>query len=71
MIEDQLAQQLPSHPPLPMSPLQKLGNAVNMFAMAVANDDKKLMTATKKHLLDIVHAVHPDHEVPSPIAQVK
>lgn len=54
-------------PPPGINPMQKLGNAVNMFGMAVANEDKKVMSATKKHLIDIIHAVHPEHEAASPI----
>jgi hypothetical protein len=52
-------------PPPGVSPLQKLGNAVNMFGMAVANEDHRVISATKKHLIDIIHAVYPDHETHS------
>jgi len=57
---------LPVPPQPAISPLQKLGNAVNIFGMAVANEDHKLISSSKKHLIDVIHAIHPEiHEVAS------
>jgi hypothetical protein len=56
---------------LPVSLLQKLGNAVNMFGMAVANEDHKVMDATKQPLIDVIHAVHPEKQPTSPIVQAR
>lgn len=42
--------------------INKMHNAVGLFTHSVLSEEQEMTSAAKKHLLDTIHALHPDKE---------